>query len=226
MPPLSVDPLSVLRLSVLCLSVDPLSVDPLSVAPLSVDPLSGKRVSPPWLPRLQSLPQLLLCAASGEYGRYGGDRSSAGDGCEAGALRRAEAAPFSEAVLEALSAEELDRPPPLALRPKLDARRSSLRRLVDASSASCAACSVTSSAGRPEPPPSGLTSRVPPDSRLASRCSSRSRRLSCSAAASTDVLARAGDEIALPTPPGRLRMSREFSSGGRPIVGDRPGDWA
>ena len=89
-----------------------------SAAPLSVLRLSGKRVSPPWLPRLQSLPQLLLCAASGEYGRYGGDRSSAGDACEA-TLRRAEAAPCCEAVLETLSAEEPGRPPPLALRPKL-----------------------------------------------------------------------------------------------------------
>ena len=217
-------PLSGLRLSVL----------PRSAAPLSVLRLSGKRVSPPWLPRLQSLPQLLLCAASGEYGRYGGDRSSAGDACEA-TLRRAEAAPCCEAVLEALSAEDPGRPPPLALRPKLDARRSSLRRLADASIASCAACSVTSSSGRPEPPPSGCSSSLPahlgptsrvPDSRLASRRSSRSRRLSCSSAASTDARVRAGDEIALPTPPGRLRLSREFSSGGRPIVGDRPGDWA
>eukprot|EP00964_Phaeocystis_antarctica_P087407 scaffold55459_cov60-Phaeocystis_antarctica.AAC.2 len=180
-------------------------------------------------------PLLLLCAASGEYGRYGGDRS--GDSREAagavpGALRRAEAAPFGagdEAMLEVLSPELLSRrPPPLAVRPKLDARRSSLRRLTEASRASCAASSVTSSAGRPEPPPRSITSREVPDSRFASRSrrSSRSRRLSCSAAASTEPVTRAGDEIALPTPPGRPRSSREFSSGARPIVGDRPGDWA
>ena len=39
----------------------------------SVLPLSGKSMSPPWLPRLHWLPQLLLCSAPGEYGRYGGE---------------------------------------------------------------------------------------------------------------------------------------------------------